>query len=947
VSSVFETTLLLLRRFALPDSPQGDTLSQKASTYGRWPSDVFGDATGRRSTIRQMRQKTARHWRSHQELVGTNTQKFPQNAHRLRVFLPIPPELLASGEKKDQTPSGQFAFLQAWERFMLRFPPAPTRLLPASLLLLASMFLPVSAAPPGLGPAGDLQRIEFEAQGPTTLVGRNSRRQLLVTGVYSSGQRHDLTHSVTYTVDKPQVLSVNAEGLVIPTTDGAAVVTATEPSGKTASVNLTTARCTEDLAVNFENEIVPIFTKLGCNAGGCHGKADGQNGFRLSLLGFYPDEDYEFLVHEDRGRRIFPADPEYSLLLQKPANMLPHGGGQRMSPGTYEWDLVSSWIQQGMPYGSEEDPVLKKIEAVPSVREMNFKGRQQLSVLAHYSDGSVRDVTRLASYEVNHPEMAIPNGSGRITIEDVPGEVAVMVRFQGEVGVFRAVIPQGLPVNRTPPEKSFIDRLVFSKLRQLGIPPADLCDDATFIRRASVDLTGRLPSVSETEQFVADKDPSKRDRLVDRLVDSPGYSDYFANKWGAVLRNKRRQATDIQYTYRFHSWIRRALRDNMPYDQFVRSVLTATGDSETHPPAAWYREVATSTQQMEDVAQLFLGMRLACAKCHHHPFERWSQQDYYGFEAFFSQVGLKNSRYNPQLNQPDAVYVKSQIPKSRNPRTGLDVSPTGLGGQPLEIAAWDDARQHLVDWMAEPSNPFFAKALVNRYWKHFFGRGIVDPEDDLRVTNPPSNPELLDALSKHFVDQRFNLKDLVRTICKSSVYQLSSEPTEDNLADTQNFSRFYPRRLTAEVLYDAVNAVAETPSSFGTIPQGTTAVQLPDNGFNNYFLQVFGKPEAESACECERSAEANLSQSLHLLNSSDVQGRLQSGQGRAARFGRDKERSVEDRITEIYLAAFSRRPTPEEIRFVSESLNTYTNPQQAWEDVIWAVLNTREFQFVK
>ena len=803
------------------------------------------------------------------------------------------------------------------------------------------------AAPPGLGPAGDLVRIEFESQGPTTLVGRNARRQLLVTGIYSSGQRHDLTHAVKYTVDNPQVLSVDSEGLVIPATDGSAAITATDASGKVATVTLATARCNEELPVNFENEIVPVFTKLGCNAGGCHGKADGQNGFRLSLLGFYPDEDYEFLVHEDRGRRIFPADPEFSLLLQKPANILPHGGGQRMSPGTYEWDLVSRWIRQGMPYGSPEDPVLQRIESVPAVREMNFKGRQQLAVLAHYSDGSVRDVTRLASYEPNHPEMAIPNGSGRITIEDVPGEVAVMVRFQGQVGVFRAIIPQGLPVPVTPPEKGFIDQLVFNKLRQLGIPPAGLCSDEAFIRRATVDLTGRLPSVSETEQFVASTDPAKRDQLIDRLVDSPGYADYFANKWGAVLRNKRRQATDIQYTYRFHAWIRRSLRDNMPYDQFVRSVLTATGDSETHPPSAWYREVATSTQQMEDVAQLFLGMRLACAKCHHHPFERWSQQDYYGFEAFFSQVGLKNSRYNPQLNQPDAVYVKSQIPQSRNPRTGLDVPPTGLGGQPLEIAAWDDARQHLVDWMADPANPFFSKALVNRYWKHFFGRGIVDPEDDLRVTNPPSNPELLETLSQHFIQHRYDLKDLVRTICKSSAYQLSSEPSPDNIADTQNFSRFYPRRLTAEVLYDAVNSVAETPSAFGTIPQGTTAVQLPDNGFNNYFLQVFGKPEAESACECERSAEANLSQSLHLLNSSDVQGRLQSGQGRAARFARNKDRSNEEQITEIYLAAFSRKPTPEEIQFVIQNLGNYPNPQQAWEDVIWAILNTREFQFVK
>lgn len=813
-------------------------------------------------------------------------------------------------------------------------------------IVLAPVVL-VQAEPPGLGPAGELQRIEFEAAGPNTLAGRNARRQLLVTGVYASGQRHDLTHSVAYSVAVPNVLSVDVGGLVTPLMDGVSRVTATEPGGRTATIELTASRCAEDLPVNFENEIVPIFTKLGCNAGGCHGKADGQNGFRLSLLGFYPDEDYEFLVHEDRGRRIFPADPSFSLLLQKPANILPHGGGQRMSPGTYEWDLMTRWIQQGMPYGSEADPVLQRIEAVPAVREMNFRGRQQLSVLAHYSDGSVHDVTRLASYEPNHAEMAITNAAGRVTVEDVPGEVAVMVRFQGEVGVFRAVIPQGIPVQSVPAEKNFVDTLVFGKLKQLGIPPAPLCDDATFIRRVSIDIAGRLPTPAETSQFIADTDASKRDRLIDRLLASPGYSDYFANKWAAVLRNKRRQATDIQYTFRFHSWIRRALRENMPYDQFVRAVLTATGDAETHPPAAWYREVATSTQQMEDVAQLFLGMRLACAKCHHHPFERWSQQDYYGFEAFFSQVGLKNSRYNMQLNQPDMVYVKAEEPKSRNPRTQLDVPPAGLGGPALEISKYDDARQHLVDWMAAPENPFFAKALVNRYWKHFFGRGIVDPEDDLRVTNPPSNPALLDALSKHFVEHRFDLQDLVRTICRSSAYQLSSEPTELNAADAQNFSRFYPRRLTAEVLYDAVNSVAETPSNFGTIPQGTTAVQLPDNGFNNYFLQVFGKPEAESACECERSPEANLSQSLHLLNSSDVQGRLQNGQGRAARFARDEQRAAEQQLTELYLAAFSRPPRPEEIQFVLQKLTDYPSRQQGWEDVIWAILNTREFQFVK
>ncbi len=800
---------------------------------------------------------------------------------------------------------------------------------------------------PGLGEKGTLVRLEIEQAGEPVLVGRGARKQIIVTGVYSSGQRHDLTHDVTYKVDAPQVLRVDAEGLVTPFSDGVATVTVLGPGGKQAAFQLRATRCNEDLPVHFVNEIVPIFTKLGCNAGSCHGKSDGQNGFKLSLLGFYPHDDYEYLVYEERGRRIFPADPEYSLLLQKAANQLPHGGGQRLTPGSYEWELISRWIRQGLPYGSEEDPQLERIEVVPPIREMNFHSRQQLAVIAHYTDGSTRDVTRLASYEANHAEMAIANAQGRITIEDVPGEVAIMVRFGGAVGIFRAVVPQGLPVPKTPPEKTFIDRLVFAKLKQLGIPPAPVCDDATFIRRATIDITGRLPSAEEVEQFLAETNPRKRDLLVDRLVDSPGYADYFANKWSSVLRNKRRNGNDIPYTYRFHAWIRRSLNENMPYDQFVRSVLTATGDPESYPPVAWYREVKSSTARMEDTAQLFLGMRLACAKCHHHPFERWSQQDYYGFEAFFSQVALKSSKYNQIVNNPDMVYVKATVPKSRNPRSGQDVAPTGLGGEPLEIPPYEDARHYLVDWMASPENPYFAKALVNRYWKHFFGRGIVDPEDDLRVTNPPSNPELLEALAKHFIKQKFDLKDLVRTICKSSVYQLSSDPSPENAGDKQNFSRFYPRRLSAEVLYDAVNAVAQVPSQFSGIPTGTTAVQLPDNGFNNYFLKVFGKPEAESACECERSVEANLSQSLHLLNSRDIQQRLQNGNGRAARFAQQTERPTEEKLRELYLAAFNRPPTPQETSFLAERIAGYQNPRQAWEDVLWAIFNAKEFQFVR
>ncbi len=799
---------------------------------------------------------------------------------------------------------------------------------------------------PGLGPPGQLERIEFEVAGPAVLRGRTARKQLLVTGVYSSGQRHDLTHDVRYEVDRPEVLRVDADGTVTPISDGVAVVTARAEGGQSASIQLSVERAQEEMPVHFVNEIVPIFTKLGCNSGSCHGKSDGQNGFKLSLLGFYPDEDYEYVVYEDRGRRVFPADPDYSLLLLKPANILPHGGGQRLTRDSYEWELIARWIGQGMPYGSDKDAVIRRIEVVPATRSMNRGERQQLAVIAHYSDGSMRDVTRLAKYESNDMEMATATETGLVTAGQIPGEVAVMVRFQGEVAVFRAVIPLGLALENLPPERTLVDRHVFAKWRQLGIPPSAICDDATFLRRVTIDITGQLPTVEETRAFLADTDPAKRDKLIDRLLDCPGYADYFANKWAAVLRNKRNDGNDTAYTYRFHAWIRRAFLENMPYDQFVRNVLCASGSARVHPPAAWYRQVASSTEQMEDTAQLFLGLRLQCAKCHHHPFERWSQQDYYGFEAFFRQVELRRSPEEPS-GRPDQVVVRVRPAVSHNPRTGTNVTATGLGDQPLQIAPYEDARHYLVDWMTKPDNPFFARALVNRYWKHFFGRGIVEPEDDMRVTNPPSNPELLDALARDFVEHGYDLKHLIRTICRSSTYQLSSEPNPYNVLDKQNFSSFYPRRMTAEVLYDAINQVAGVPASFGGLPRGTRAVQLPDNGFNNYFLTVFGKPEARSACECERSVEANLAQSLHLLNSAEIQGRIGNGNGRAAQLARDESRSDTEKVGDIYLAAFSRPPTQYELEVVLRHISLQPNKQQAYEDVIWAVINTKEFQFIR
>jgi hypothetical protein len=704
--------------------------------------------------------------------------------------------------------------------------------------------------------------------------------------------------------------------------------------------------------INFANHIVPIFTKTGCNGGGCHGKSGGQNGFRLSLLGFEPTEDYEWLVQESRGRRLSPAAPERSLLLLKAAAIVPHGGGKRLDVGSADYKLLVRWIAEGMPVGSPNDPKIASIEVEPRERTMPLSGQQQLKVMAVYSDGSKEDVTASALYDVNDKEVGTVDGNGLLKVHNQPGEVAVMVRYCAQVGVFRATVPLGAAVDKLPPAKNFIDEIVFKRLKTVGMPPSDLADDATFLRRVTFDVAGRLPTLDETQGFIADPSPDKRDRAVDRLVDSSDYADYFANKWSALLRNKRAIPAHKRGNYAFFAWIRDAMATNKPYDQFVREVVAASGDTEENPPVTWYRQVTTAQQQLEDTAQLFLGTRLQCAQCHHHPYEKWSQNDYYSFAAFFSTVTRKPG------NAPgeEVIYAKRGVPTATNKKTGLPVKPAGLGARPLDVAPDDDPRQALVDWMAAPDNKLFAPALANRYWKHFFGRGLVDPEDDLRGTNPPTNPELLDALAKHFVDARFDLKDLVRTICKSSTYQLSAIPNQFNATDRQNYSRYYPKRLSAEVLYDGVHAVTLSTPTFAGLPAGTRAVQLPDNSFNaaNYFLQVFGRPDSASACECERSMDASLAQCLHLFNSKEIQDKLSGNAGRAAVLAADK-RGDDEKIRELYLRSFGRQPEPEEMSLAMNYLartvkdkdgkEAPADKRQSYEDILWAMLNTKEFLF--
>jgi hypothetical protein len=703
------------------------------------------------------------------------------------------------------------------------------------------------------------------------------------------------------------------------------------------------------------NEVIPILTKTGCNAGTCHAKAgNGQNGFQLSLLGFEPLEDYQHLVLEGRGRRLTRTAPEQSLLLLKATGQVPHGGGMRLEPNSEHYRLLVEWIRQGAEYDGDRATKLQSLQLTPSESTLAPRSQQQLSVIARYADGTQKDVTSLCLFESNDTAMATVTESGAVAIQDIPGSVSIMVRYQGQVAVYRAFVPQPFVVEHVPEPRGLVDELVFSNLKRLGIPPSQLSDDSTFLRRVSLDIAGRLPTDQELAAFLSSNSAGKRDEAIERLLASGEYADFFANKWTAMLKNRRDDASDITSNFAFYSWVRDSLLANKPYDQMVRELLAATGTVLTNPPVAWYKRVKDPKTQLEDVAQLFLGVRMQCAQCHHHPFERWSQDDYYSLAAFFSQVGRKPTSTRGE----DMIFHKRGVAGVPNAKTGQMRKPAALGQSTLELEPDQDPRLKLADWMADPKNPYFAKSVVNRYWKHFFKRGLIEPEDDIRDSNPPSNPELLAALEKKFIDSNFDLKELVRTLVRSTTYQLSSVPTAENLADLQNYSRYYPRRLSAEVLLDAVDDLALTRTDFPNLPPGTRAIALPDNSYNNAspFLKVFGRPENESVCECERVQTSSLAQSLHLMNAGDIKGKLANGNGRAELMAKS-DKTAEQKVEEIYLAAFSRKPSAQELATAVEYLNAVRqdangNPidpgklqRENLQDLLWAIINTKEFLF--
>jgi hypothetical protein len=804
-----------------------------------------------------------------------------------------------------------------------------------------------TSSQPGASPAARPAVVKLVVDpAAVILVDRDDAVQLVVTAQLADGSLRDVTAEAVVSLGDKNLVDVRG-ARIVPKADGKNVLRV-EWKGiagaAAAEVPLEVRGLEVDRRLNMTNDIVPILSKHGCNGGGCHGKASGQNGFRLSLFGFDPKFDFEALVKQDRGRRLSPAAPDRSLLLTKATGQLPHGGGKRIEEDSDEYRLLRRWIVQGMPWGTDADPKVESIAVRPAARKLAADGKQQIRVVATYSDGSERDVTQEAEYKSQQPDIVDVSVGGEVRGLGTTGEAAVMVRYMGLVDVARLTVPFGENMQAEAyaafKPANFVDELTQAKWRLLGIAPSPAADDATFVRRAFVDLIGTLPQPEEVTAFVADASADKRSKLIDRLLERGEYADFWSQKWGELLRNKRRNGDQAKRgSFAFAAWLRNAFAQNMPYDQFVRQVITAQGNVSDNPPVIWYREVRNIVHQTNDTTQLFLGMRINCANCHHHPYEKWSQDDYWSFAAFYARLGRKPG----EVSGEDAIYVKKDG-GTNNPTTGKPMKPRGLGGPEIEYVRGDDPRQKLVDWMTERDNPYFAPAIVNRMWAHFMGIGLVDAVDDMRVTNPPSNPELLAALSKDFIEHGYDLRHLIRTIMNSRTYQLSSEPTALNEKDRQNYARYYARRLPAEVLLDAVGQVTGRPERFGGLPQGTRAIALPDESVDSYFLKVFGRSMRESPCECERSYEPSLSQLLHLMNSPETQNKIGAADGRVALAVKSKT-PLDDVVTEFYLRAFGRKPRSDELQNAREHVGASADPKAGLEDVVWALLCSKEFLF--
>ncbi len=737
-------------------------------------------------------------------------------------------------------------------------------------------------------------------------------------------------------------VAVVEDGFVIPQGNGTATITATL-DGAEGTATITVTGFEKPFVWSFRNHVQSVLTKTGCNSGACHGAAAGKNGFKLSLRGYDIDGDFAALTRHALGRRIVPSDPARSLILLKPTGAIAHGGGFRFDVGSPEYQVVAEWIAAGTPRATPFDPRIEHIEVLPAQTVLATGDQQQLIVRAHFSNGHVEDVTRWAKFESTNGSVAEVDNLGLVRISG-EGEGAISVWYLSRVETATITVPyqrEGTEDSfAAAPRRNFIDDLVLEKLAQLNIPPSPRASDSEFLRRAYLDTIGTLPTVEESRAFLADQSADKRDRVIDALLSRPEFVDYWTYKWSELLLvNSAKLPAPAMWA--FSNWVRNHVAANTPWNVMVRKLVTSTGSTLENGATNFFVLHPDPTDMSETVSQAFLGMSINCAKCHNHPLEKWTNNQYYAMANLFARVRLKNaSGIGNQL-----VFAASDGDLVQ-PLTGSPQPPTPLDGEALPIESLEDRREHLADWLVSPENPYFARAVTNRVWANFFGVGLVEAVDDLRLTNPASNAELLAALSQHLVDNEFDLRALMRMILQSETYQRTSEPLKANAADTRFYARYYPKRLMAEVLLDAIAQVTDVPTEFPGYPSGWRAVALPDSNVDSYFLQTFGRPDRTITCACERSDEPSMVQVLHLANGDAINDKLAAENNRIAHLLSANLVPTEI-IEEAYLSALCRLPSEREASALAEVFAA-TPPEEmrlAVEDLFWSLLSSKEFLF--
>ncbi len=813
------------------------------------------------------------------------------------------------------------------------------------------LVLPATAALP-TDPAAKAQVIgrpvALTVQPATVaFTGPRAMQQIVVTGRYADGTVRDLTPFCNLAAETPGVLEIDADGFLRPRKDGTTTLLV-KAGGQTARVPVTVKNFTKPQPISFRHEMIAALNVGGCNQGACHGTPSGKNGFRLSLRGYDPASDYVQLTRDVLGRRTDRLEPEASLIVKKAFGRIPHEGGQRFPASSLPAHIFLGWLREGLQDDPANLPALKTIEILPGARVLHQPGRwQQLAVLAHFADGSVRDVTRLTVFSSSDTAVASVTNSGLVEFQQT-GEAAILCRYLDELQALRLTYLEPRPGFHwpNPPENNYIDHHVFAKLKMLNIPPADLCTDQEFVRRVYLDLCGLLPTAAETRAFLASSDPDKRARLIDALLDRPEYADFWTLKWSDVLRNNRKLVQE-KGVHVFQHWLHERIARNTPFDEVVRSLLTASGSTFANPPANYYRIARDPQNLAETTAQLFFGIRMQCAKCHNHPFERWTQDDYYSMAAFFARVKQRKDPAQPGAGPKAAgaeIVYSDRAGEVVQPRTGKVMPPKFMGGSVAQVPPGKDRRQVLADWLTSGNNPFFARSVVNRVWFHLVGRGIVDPVDDFRDSNPSANDALLDALARDFVASKFNLKHLIRVILNSRTYQLSTQSNDFNKDDNKYFSHAVTRLLTAEQLLDAICTSTDVPEKYPGMPLGTRAVQLPDGDANHVFLKTFGQPGRELACECERESDSNLAQALQLINGPTINEKLRNPNNRIGKL-LAKKTPDRDILNDLYLTTLSRLPVDGEVKASLDHIHKSPDKRKAWEDVHWALLNSKEFLF--